>query len=42
MKMISVSIVLLLIALQLAGCHTVRGVGKDIQSGGEAIERSTQ
>jgi entericidin B len=42
MKMISVSIGLLLIALQLVGCHTIRGAGKDIQSGGKAIERSTQ
>ncbi len=24
----------------LAGCNTVKGVGKDIQKGGEVIERS--
>ncbi len=42
MKMISVSIGLLLIVLQLAGCHTMKGLGKDIQSGGEAIEKAAQ
>ncbi|WP_246014565.1 entericidin A/B family lipoprotein [Geomonas oryzae] len=25
----------------LAGCHTVKGVGEDVQSGGKAIERSS-
>ena len=37
-------IVLLLLALSalLAGCNTVRGVGQDIEKGGEAIQRSTQ
>jgi predicted small secreted protein len=25
----------------LAGCNTVKGVGKDIESGGKAIERSS-
>lgn len=30
-----------IIALALSACNTVRGVGKDIQKGGEAIEKST-
>ncbi|SDX91101.1 entericidin A/B family lipoprotein [Nitrosomonas sp. Nm33] len=42
MKIISVSIGLLWVALQLAGCHTMQGLGKDIQSGGEAIEKAAQ
>ncbi|TGU75083.1 entericidin A/B family lipoprotein [Geomonas terrae] len=25
----------------LAGCHTVKGVGEDMQSGGRAIENSS-
>jgi len=25
----------------LSGCHTVKGVGEDVQSGGKAIERSS-
>jgi predicted small secreted protein len=25
----------------LAGCNTVKGLGKDIQSGGQAIEKSS-
>ncbi len=28
--------------LALSACNTVRGVGKDIQKGGEAIEKSTK
>lgn len=36
-------IVVLLLALSaLAGCNTVRGVGQDIEKGGEAIQRSTK
>jgi predicted small secreted protein len=36
--------VLLLLALSAlcAGCNTVRGIGQDIQAGGEAIQRSTR
>lgn len=26
----------------LAGCNTIRGVGEDVEAGGEAIQRSTQ
>ncbi|MFC2992759.1 MULTISPECIES: entericidin A/B family lipoprotein [Halomonas] len=25
----------------LSGCNTIRGAGEDIESGGEAIQRST-
>ncbi len=25
----------------LAGCNTVKGIGKDIEKGGEAIQRAT-
>ena len=28
--------------IALSACNTVRGVGKDIQKGGEAIENSTK
>jgi entericidin B len=28
--------------LSLAACNTIAGVGKDIQKGGEAIEKSTK
>ncbi|MBX3674477.1 MAG: entericidin A/B family lipoprotein [Burkholderiales bacterium] len=28
------------IALALAGCNTVEGLGKDIKKGGEAIEKA--
>ena len=35
--------VLALVALCASqGCNTVRGVGKDVEAGGKAIQRSTQ
>ena len=34
-------LVLVFTVLALSACNTVRGVGKDIQKGGEAIEKST-
>lgn len=42
MKMLSVSMVVLMVTLQLSGCHTFQGIGKDIQRGGEAIEKSAK
>jgi predicted small secreted protein len=36
MKVIS----LLLAVLMLAGCNTMEGMGKDIQKGGQAIEKA--
>ena len=30
------------IALALAGCNTVEGLGKDIKKGGEAIEKAAE
>jgi len=29
-------------ALLLAGCNTVQGVGKDIEKGGQAIEKAAK
>ena len=31
-----------LVAVAVSGCNTVRGIGKDIEKGGEAIQKSTQ
>jgi entericidin B len=31
-----------LVAVALGGCNTVKGIGKDIEKGGEAIQKSTQ
>lgn len=33
---------LVLIAISLAGCNTVAGIGKDLEKGGEAIQKSTK
>jgi predicted small secreted protein len=30
------------IAVALAGCNTVEGLGKDIKKGGEAIEKAAE
>lgn len=35
-------LVIVLCAAVLAGCNTVRGVGKDIEKAGEAIQKSTK
>ena len=33
---------IVLFALTLVACNTVRGVGQDVEKGGEAIQKSTQ
>ena len=32
-------VIALVIVLGVSGCNTVRGIGKDIKKGGEAIEK---
>ena len=41
MKMLSVMVALVAV-FQLSACNTLGGVGKDIQKGGEAIEKSAK
>ena len=36
-----VGAVLLLACLVAAGCNTIQGIGKDIQRGGEALQRAS-
>ncbi len=36
------AVVVLAVSMLLAACNTVEGVGKDIQSGGRAIEKSAK
>jgi entericidin B len=31
-----------LVAVAVTGCNTVAGIGKDIEKGGEAIQKSTR
>ncbi|MBP6096097.1 MAG: entericidin A/B family lipoprotein [Methyloversatilis sp.] len=40
MKLIAVCMTAM--ALLLAGCNTVEGIGKDIRKGGEALEKSAK
>jgi len=40
-KKIAAAIVLLMCVWTLSGCHTVKGVGQDIESAGGAIEDSS-
>jgi predicted small secreted protein len=46
MKAVSASVLKLLmivaIGIGLVACNTVRGVGKDIEAGGEAIQKATK
>ena len=35
-------VMIVLFALTLVACNTVRGVGQDVEKGGEAIKKSTQ
>lgn len=37
-----VGIIVLIIMIALTGCNTMRGVGKDIEQGGEAIQKATK
>jgi predicted small secreted protein len=36
------AIFILATALALVGCNTVQGIGKDIEKGGQAIEKATR
>lgn len=40
-KIVSALVVLLICVWTMSGCHTVKGVGQDVESGGRAIERSS-
>ncbi|MCC6917028.1 MAG: entericidin A/B family lipoprotein [Nitrosomonas sp.] len=42
MKMFSTLFLVLVMAAQLAACNTMQGFGKDVQRGGEAIERGAR
>lgn len=41
MKMMP-AVIVLAVTVLLSACNTVEGVGKDVQSGGKAIERAAQ
>ena len=40
-KRIAVPVVFFMCIFLLAGCNTIKGIGKDIEKGGEAIQRSS-
>jgi entericidin B len=40
MKML-ILMVALIVVIQLSACNTLRGVGKDVEKSGEAIQKST-
>ncbi|CAN4270443.1 COG5510 Predicted small secreted protein [Methylophilaceae bacterium] len=40
-SLVKFSALLLVVCFALSACNTVRGVGKDIEKGGEAIQKST-
>ena len=41
LRQVAIAALVTLCMTILAGCNTVKGVGKDIESGGKAIERSS-
>lgn len=41
-RQIALASFVLALAAMLSGCNTVEGMGKDVQSGGRAIERTVQ
>lgn len=40
MKLLVGALVLVGLAMGISACETVKGVGKDIQKGGEALDRT--
>jgi entericidin B len=42
MKKIAVVLFTLVSVLSMSACNTVQGIGKDIEKGGEAIQKSTR
>ena len=38
----SFTLLLIALALSLAGCNTIKGIGQDVQSAGGAIERAAR
>jgi len=41
MRKIAIAVVFLMCMWMLSACNTVHGIGKDVERGGEAIERSS-
>ena len=42
MKIVQTLLLVMITTMALTACNTVRGMGKDIESAGEAIQRSTK
>ncbi|MXS86465.1 entericidin, EcnA/B family [Nitrosomonas sp. HPC101] len=42
MKALFTSFLLLIVTAQLIACNTIQGLGKDVQRGGEAIEKTAK
>ncbi|MCL4757588.1 MAG: entericidin A/B family lipoprotein [Rhodocyclaceae bacterium] len=42
MKKLSIWILIIAAAVAATGCNTVRGVGKDVEKGGQAIQRAVK
>ncbi len=40
MKKIAMTLIAILCLIALAGCNTVSGVGRDVESAGHAVERA--
>lgn len=40
-RKIAATIAFIMCVWMLTGCHTVKGIGQDLESGGKALERSS-
>ncbi|MEX0386509.1 entericidin A/B family lipoprotein [Spiribacter onubensis] len=41
-RLVAVMALMGVVSLSLAGCNTVEGLGKDIQSAGQAVEKTAE
>ena len=41
LRKLSVAVLAILYLIVLTGCHTIHGVGKDVESAGESIQEAT-
>ncbi len=42
MKNITIALLALVAALSLSACNTVAGIGKDVEKGGEALQKAVK
>ena len=41
-KIVLITVALVMVVVSIGGCHTIRGMGRDIERGGEKLQDVTQ